>query len=109
MKNEILIKFLSFLENIGISSILGGLIGAIIQRMRKGMTMKKFFSVAIMGMFVGWIIGSVLMEWTNLSDKVIYSACALSGVFAEDLLKEMEDLIKNLSEFVKKWIDKKIE
>lgn len=62
MKNEILIRVLSFLESIGISSILGGLIGAIIQRMRKGMTMKKFISVAIMGMFVGWIIGSVLME-----------------------------------------------
>lgn len=95
-------------EKFGITFVVGGLIGAIIQRMRKRMSWKKFISVAIMGMFVGWIIGTALTEWTNLSDRIVYSACALSGVFAEDLLKEFEQTIKKLSDFISIYINNKI-
>lgn len=97
-----------WLKEIGIAFILGGFIGAIVQRMRKRMSISKFISVAVMGMFVGWIIGTVLTEWTNFGDKIIYSACALSGVFAEDILKEFEKLVIKLSDFISTFINNKL-
>lgn len=105
---NVLNKAFIWLEKFGITFVIGGLIGAVVQRMRKRMTIQKFISVAIMGMFVGWIIGSVLTEWTNLGDKIIYSACALSGVFAEDILKETELLVKRISEIVTTYINNKL-
>lgn len=106
-KTEITLIF-EWLKEVGIAFVLGGLVGAIVQRTRRRMTWRKFISVAVMGMFVGWIIGSVLTEWTNFSDKIIYSACALSGVFAEDILKEFEKLISKVSEFITTFINNKI-
>lgn len=107
-KDEIVIGLLLWLEKVGIAFVIGGLIGAVVQRMRKRMTIRQFISVAVMGMFVGWIIGSLLTEWTNFSDKVIYSACAMSGVFAEDILKEFEKLVGKISEFFTSFINNKI-
>lgn len=106
-KTEVTLIF-EWLKDVGIAFVLGGLVGAIVQRMRKRMTILKFISVAVMGMFVGWIIGTMLTEWTNFSDKIIYSACALSGVFAEDILKELEKLILKLSDFLSNFINNKI-
>ena len=103
-----LYKLLIWFEKVGIAFVIGGLIGAIVQRMRKRMTCAKFLRVTVMGMFVGWIIGSVLTEWTNFGDKIIYSACALSGVFAEDLLKECEQIVKKLSEHISNYINNKL-
>lgn len=107
-KDEIVIGLLLWLEKFGIAFVIGGLIGAVVQRMRKRMTIQKFISVAVMGMFVGWIVGTMLTEWTNFSDKVIYSVCAMSGVFAEDILKEFEKLIGRISEFFTNFINNKI-
>lgn len=106
--DDLIIKFLLWLEKFGIAFVIGGLIGAVVQRMRRRMTLRKFISVAVMGMFVGWIVGTILTEWTNFGEKVIYSACALSGVFAEDILKEFEKLIGKISEFVGNFINNKI-
>jgi len=107
-KDEIIIGLLLWLEKFGIAFVIGGFIGAVVQRMRRRMTWRKFISVAVMGMFVGWIVGTVLTEWTNFGEKVIYSACALSGVFAEDILKEFEKLISKVSEFITTFINNKI-
>lgn len=107
-KDEIIIGLLLWLEKVGIAFVIGGLVGAVVQRMRKRMTWRKFISVAVMGMFVGWIVGTILTEWTNFGEKVIYSACALSGVFAEDILKEFEKFISRLSEFLSNFINNKI-
>src|SRR5690606_27807137 len=106
-KTEITLIF-EWIKEVGIAKVIGGLIGAVVQRMRRRMTWRKFISVAVMGMFVGWIIGSVLTEWTNFGEKIIYSACALSGVFAEDILKEFEKLISKVSEFITTFIQNKI-
>src|SRR5690606_8703685 len=106
-KTEITLIF-EWLKEVGIAFVIGGLIGAVVQRMRRRMTWRKFISVAVMGMFVGWIIGSVLTEWTNFGEKIIYSACALSGVFAEDILKELEKFVSKLSEFLSTFINNKI-
>lgn len=107
-KDDIVISILLWLEKFGIAFVIGGLIGAVVQRMRRRMTWRKFISVTIMGMFVGWIVGTILTEWTNFGEKVIYSACALSGVFAEDILKEFEKLISKLSDFLSNFINDKI-
>lgn len=107
-KDEIVIGLLLWLEKVGIAFVIGGFLGAVVQRMRKRMTWRKFISVAVMGMFVGWIVGAILTEWTNFGEKVIYSACALSGVFAEDILKEFEKLIGRISEFFSNFINNKI-
>ena len=106
---DLLIKLLLWLEKFGIAFVIGGLVGAVVQRMRRRMTIRKFISVAVMGMFVGWIMGTILTEWTNFGEKVIYSACALSGVFAEDILKEFEKFISKLSEFLSNFINNKID
>jgi len=106
---ELLINALEWLEKAGAPFVIGGLIGGIIQRMRKRMSFWKFVNSLVIAMFVGWTIGSVLTEWFDLPDKIIYAACALSGVFSEDLLNEVEKLVKNLSVFVKSFINKKIE
>lgn len=106
---EYLIQMLNWFEKVGITFVIGGLVGGIIQRMRKRMSFWKFINSLVIAMFVGWTIGSVLTSWFSLPDKVVYAACALSGVFSEDLLNEMEKLVKNLNVFVKSFINKKIE
>src|SRR5690554_7726385 len=107
-KDEIVIGLLLWLEKFGIAFVIGGFIGAVVQRMRRRMTWRKFISVAVMGMFVGWIVGTVLTECTNFGEKVIYAACALSGVFAEDILKELAKFVTKLSEFLSNFINNKI-
>lgn len=106
---EFLIKILDWGERMGASFLVGGLVGGIIQRMRKRMSFLKFVSSLVIAMFVGWVIGSLLTNWFDLPDRVIYSACAISGVFSEDFLNEIEKLVKNFNEFVKKYVNGKIQ
>lgn len=106
---EYLIPVLSWFEKVGITFVIGGLVGGIIQRMRKRMSFWKFINSLVIAMFVGWTIGSVLTSWFSLPERVVYAACALSGVFSEDLLNEVEKLVKYLSVIVKTLINKKID
>lgn len=108
---EALIKLLVYFESVaerwGFTFVIGGLIGGIIQRMRKRMSFQKFIMSLAMAMFVGWVIGNALETWLNLPQQIVHSGCALAGVFSEDILNEIEKFIKSVSELAQNIIKSK--
>lgn len=82
--------------------IVGGLIGAIIQRVRNSMSLKRFIGTLIVSAFVGLSVGIVLRNYLNASEEVIFVACSVSGVFSQDILNEIQELISYISVYVKK-------
>lgn len=82
--------------------VIGGLIGAIVHRLRNTMSFKRFLSVLAISAFVGFCVGVLLKNYLNASDEVIFVACSVSGVFSKDILDEIQELISYASLFVKK-------
>ncbi|WP_291071644.1 phage holin family protein [Empedobacter sp. UBA5637] len=92
-------------EKLGIPFLIGGFIGALVNRMRKRMTWKKFFASVFTAMFVGWVVGISLSSLFDFQTPFVYAICSMAGAFSEDLLDEVEKLIDNLSEIIKKKIE----
>ena len=91
--NEGLKKFSPFM--------LGGIIGAIIHRLRNKMTFKRFLSSVAISMFVALCTGIVARDYFNLQESIVYVLCGVSGVFSESILDELEENIKNVSVIIK--------
>jgi hypothetical protein len=91
--------------------VIGGLVGAIVHRLRNTMSFQRFLSVLAISAFVGFCVGVLLKNYLNASDEVIFVACSVSGVFSKDILDEIQELISYVSLFVKKKakIDKPVE
>lgn len=110
---EKLLKIVTYvavwLQDIGITFIIGGLVGGVIQRFRKIMTWRKFISTLVLAGFVGWVSGHLLTQYFDLPIQVVTAICSTIGVFAENILKEIEGLISNASEWFKKWLNKKVD
>lgn len=100
--------FESYAEKLGIPFLVGGFVGALVNRMRKRMTIKKFLASVFLAMFVGWIVGISLQSLFDFKTPFVYAICSLAGAFSEDLLDEVEKLIDNLSELIKTFINNKI-
>jgi len=81
--------------------VLGGLIGAIIQRARNSMSLKRFAGTLIVSSFVGLSVGIILRSYLNATEEVIFVACSISGVFSQDILNEIQELISYISVYVK--------
>lgn len=82
--------------------VIGGLIGAIVHRIRNTMSFKKFLGVLFISAFIGFCVGVVLKNYLNVADEVIFVACSISGVFSKDILDEIQEVISMISLFVKK-------
>ncbi len=81
--------------------VLGGIIGAIIHRMRTAMSIIQFLASLIVSMFVALSVGIVSQEYFELKDTVIFVLCGVSGVFSKALLDEIEEIIKSASIIIK--------
>ena len=81
--------------------VVGGLIGAIVHRIRNTMSIKKFLGVLFISAFVGFCVGVVLRNYLDAKDEVIFVACSVSGVFSKDILDEIQELISYVSVWVK--------
>jgi FtsH-binding integral membrane protein len=82
--------------------VIAGLIGAIVHRLRNTMSFKMFLAVLGISAFVGFCIGVLLQHYLEVTEEVIFVACSVSGVFAKDLLDEAQEIVKMISEFVRK-------
>lgn len=82
--------------------VIGGVIGAIVHRIRNTMSFKRFLGVIFMSAFVGFCVGVVFKNYLKTPDEVIFVACSISGVFSKDILDEIEEIISYISVFVKK-------
>lgn len=82
--------------------VVGGLIGAIVHRIRNTMSFKKFLGVLFISAFIGFCVGVVLRNYLNAEDEVIFVACSVSGVFSKDILDEIQEVISFVSIIIKK-------
>lgn len=81
--------------------ILVGTAGAIVHRLRTSMTFKQFVGSVFISILVSLSVGVVSKQYTILSDDVIYILCGVSGTFSKLLLDQVEEIIEDLSLFVK--------
>lgn len=95
-------------EKLGIPFLLGGFIGALVNRMRKRMSWKKFFASVFLAMFVGWVVGISLSSLFEFQTPFVYAICSMAGAFSEDLLDEVEKLVGAFSDIVKNFINNKL-
>lgn len=82
--------------------VVGGLIGAIVHRIRNTMSFKKFLGVLFISAFVGFCVGIVMKNYFKTSDEIVFVACSISGVFSKDILDEVGQIINSLSVIFKK-------
>ena len=85
-------------------AIIAGLVGAFIARLRKKMTIRYFISSVIIAVFVSIGVSFICKDYFDISENLTNVCCGVSGVFSRDLLNEIEEIIKDLSGFVKKKI-----
>lgn len=81
--------------------ILGGVLGAIIHRLRTQMTLLQFIGSVIISMFVALSVGIICQDYFELKDTLIFVLCGASGVFSKAILDEIEEIIKSVSGIVK--------
>ena len=103
---------MEFLENFarkygGI--VIAGVAGAIIRRIRESMTIIEFFQVLFLGIFVSYCTGIVVEEYLSISENFKYVIGAISAIYSKELLDEIKEIIKGISDTVKSWFNKKIE
>ena len=98
---EQLIEFLTSLGKKFGPYILGGAIGSIIHRLRTNMSLKEFIGSVIISMFVGLSVGILAKDYLQISDTIIFVLCSISGTFSKLILAEVEEIIKDISVFVR--------
>jgi len=81
--------------------VLGGLVGAVVHRIRNSMSLKRFMGVLVVSGFVGFSVGIIMKNYLSASEEVIFVTCSVCGVFSQDILNEIQELISYLSVFIK--------
>lgn len=94
-------------EKLGVPFLIGGFVGALVNRMRKRMTWRKFLASIFLAMFVGWVVGISIQSLFTFETPFVYAICSMAGAFSEDLLDEVEKLIDNISEIIKSKLQNK--
>ena len=89
--------------------LIAGVAGAIIRRIRENMTIIEFLQVLFLGIFVSYCTGTVVEEYTSISEKFKYVVGAISAIYSKELLDEIKETINGISDTVKNWFNKKIE
>ncbi|WP_314058661.1 hypothetical protein [Empedobacter brevis] len=95
-------------EKLGVPFLVGGFVGALVNRMRKRMTWKRFLASIFLAMFVGWVVGISLTSLFNFPTTLVYAICSMAGAFSEDIMDEMEKIVGSLSEWIKTFVNNKI-
>ncbi|WP_163401415.1 hypothetical protein [Flavobacterium fluviatile] len=93
--------FIDFIKKLN-PYILGGAIGAIINRMRNEMSWIAFLKSVIMSMFISFCVGTFCKDYLLLqNENIIFVACGLSGAFSKIILDEFEQILKLASVYAK--------
>ena len=103
---------MEFLENFARKYggvVIAGVVGAIIRRIRENMTLIEFLQVIFLGVFVSYCVGVVVEEYWEISENFKYVIGAISAIYSKELLDEIKEIIKGISDTVKNWFNKKIE
>ena len=107
--NNTMIDYLGILIKKYGGILIAGIAGAIIRRIRENMTIIEFLQVLFLGIFVSYCTGTVVEEYTSISEKFKYVVGAISAIYSKELLDEIKETIKGISDTIKIWFNKKIE
>lgn len=89
-------------KELGGMLLIFGFIGGIVAVIRNPEQYENIrFKVILTAGFVGWAFGSILIHYLNLSPSLIAPICSILGVFSKDILREVEEVIQGISEFIK--------
>ena len=81
--------------------ILVGTVGALIHKFRTKMAWKRFPASLFISAFVSLSVAVVCQEYTLLKNDVIFVLCGISGTFSKHLLDELEEIISDLSIYIR--------
>ena len=107
--NKTMIDYLGILIKKYGGILIAGIAGAIIRRIRESMTIIEFLQVLFLGIFVSYCTGIVVEEYLSISENFKYVIGAISAIYSKELLDEIKETIKGISDTVKNWFNKKIE
>lgn len=82
--------------------IVGGVIGALIHRLRTQMSFKDFMASIAISIFVSVSVGIVCKDYFQLTDNLIFVLCGMSGTFSKVILDEVQEILGLASEVFKK-------
>ena len=89
--------------------VIAGVVGAIVRRLNQAMSWLEFMQVIFLGVFVSYCVGVVVEEYWEISENFKYVIGAISAIYSKELLDEIKEIIKGISDTVKNWFNKKIE
>lgn len=84
--------------------VVGGTVGAIIDRLRKSMSLKRFVANIFISAFVGLCTGIVIGNYTSFSQEVQFVCVSISGYFSQYLLDETQEMIEVATSVIKQGI-----
>lgn len=82
--------------------LLAGAIGAAINKLRKAMSWKRFCRSCIIALFTSLCAGILFLHFFQLPIPVVNALCGITGIFSEYILDEIEEMIRNASDYLKK-------
>ncbi|MFC2504771.1 MAG: hypothetical protein ACFNVP_01330 [Capnocytophaga ochracea] len=82
--------------------LLAGAIGAAINKLRKAMSWKRFCRSCIIAVFTSLCAGILFLHFFQLPIPVVNALCGITGIFSEYILDEIEEMIRNASDYLKK-------
>lgn len=82
--------------------VLFGVIGAVIHRLRTKMSLKRFLSLVVISSFVSFCAGIISRNYFQLDEELTMVVCGISGVFSETFLNEIQEGLKNISNYIKR-------
>ena len=87
----------------------GGFIATIIQAIRKKINIIDFFKLWFLASFLGYGVFKICMHYfpTMPIEIVVFFISGVSG-FAYIIFNELEDVFSNISEFIKNFINNKL-
>lgn len=85
--------------------LLAGAIGAAINKLRKAMSWKRFCRSCIIAVFTSLCAGILFLHFFQLPIPVVNALCGITGIFSEYILDEIEEMIRNASDYLKKKFD----
>ena len=88
---------LEFINKYG-SFMLAGAIG-------RRMTWSRFFRSCLIAIFTSLCAGVLFLHFLQLPIPVVNALCGVTGVFAESILDEIEDIISHLSDYIDKKLN----
>ena len=95
---------LEFINKYG-SFMLAGAIGVSIKKLRRRMTWSRFFRSCLIAIFTSLCAGVLFLHFLQLPIPVVNALCGVTGVFAESILDEIEDIIRHLSDYIDKKLN----